>query len=638
MKEKNVNRRFRTSLLFSFLAILLLVIVGKAILLQVRPDPRLVQLAASKENYAERREQQTLLTSRGAIRDRHEKPLALSIIVKSFFANPKRIENPKQVARRLAPLLKMSASKLEETLKQDRYFVWLKREVDYRTAKKIESLNLQGIYTKKESKRVYPHKDLSRSVVGISGRDGVGLEGIEKSYDRYLKVKDEAEGLGIRDALGRLLLFGDFDKQWFDGADVILTLDLRLQKVLEEELQRTLLEKNAISAQGIMMNPKTGEIFAMASLDGKRAPKTLFRNRAVSDIYEPGSTFKIILATSGVEHLGMTSKSLIFGENGSLRIGNRTIREYNNRRFQWLTLQEVLEVSSNVAAAKLGLRLGEKRFNQTIQKLGMGSKTGIDLPGEASGLVRDSSQWRPIDLANISFGQGIAVTPIQMVRALAAIANGGYLVKPHLVKRVVEVNPEKQDKVFEFKPEIKEVMKVEEARELTKMLVEVTRKGATGNQASIAGFEVAGKTGTSQKLIRETKDNGKLKVYYSNDHSIVSFAGYVPAHDPEFVLLVLYDDPEGRTSGGNTAAPSFRKIAQKSLGLLGIQPVKERFVSSKMVKKVVEEGRFVGKSFQEVLQELKTWEEENQAYVNLVGTGTAVREEMDGSHLNVYFE
>lgn len=386
------------------------------------------------------------------------------------------------------------------------------------------------------------------------------------------------------------------------------------------------------------MNPRTGAIMAMASIDGERAPETYFRNRVISDVYEPGSTFKTILAASGMEHLGMTAKSLVFGENGKLRIGNRSIREYNGKKYAWLTLQEILEVSSNVAAAKVGLRLGNHRLEKTIRSLGFGDKTGIDLPGEARGIVRSAEAWKPIDLANISFGQGIAVTPLQMARAISAIANGGFLVTPHVVEKVAIKDSEGKERIL-WKPQLEtnEVLSAEKTRELTEMLVEVTHKGSTGVRASVPGYSVAGKTGTSQKLIKEELPSGKTRMTYSSKHSIVSFAGYVPALDPAFVLLVLYDDPEGRTSGGNTAAPSFQRVARKSLGILGVKP----YQAKKKVQKEAGElltGKFVGKSFQTVLEEVRGWKLERQAYVNLVGTGRAVREEMDGEVLNVYFE
>ncbi len=634
-----MRSNLRASFLFALLGLGLVTVVARAIQFQLKPDDRLEQMAAGKVRLNQKKESEEALVSRGAILDREENDLALSIIVQSFFANPKLIKNPKQVARKLAPLLKQKVSKLEGLLSEDRYFVWLKREVDAETTKQIEVLDIDGIYSRKESKRIYPHGDLARVVIGTSGHDGVGLEGIEKFYDSYLRSSDQGQRLGIRDALGRLLLYDDFDKQWFNSHQVVLTLDLRLQKILEEELRNVLQEKKPLSAQGVMLNPKTGEILAMASLDGKRPDRNEFRNRIVTDLYEPGSTFKIILAAAAIEHLGMNAHSQVFGENGAIRVGNHTIREYNHHKYGWLSLQELLEVSSNVAAAKIGLKLGTSAYEKTIRRFGFGKKTGIDLPGEEDGILRSAASWKPVELANIGFGQGIAVTPLQMAVAVAAVANGGYLVRPYILSHIFAPPSGKAEQkvVFENRPDVREIIPAERARILTDMLSHITDEGSTGVAAAISGYRIAGKTGTSQKLVEKVNSRGKTYKTYTSENSIVSFVGYVPANDPAFVLLILYDDPEGRVSGGVTAAPTFRRVASRALATMGVTP--DRKHPPRVQASPSETGRFVGKTFEEVLQEVKALPQEQRAKIDLIGYGVAVREEVDDDwQMKVYFK
>lgn len=625
--------RYRAFLVFCFLFIAFLSVVGRAIQLQWRPSPKLVEFSESKSKWMSQRTQGDMLKSRGSILDANEKELALSLISKSFFANPRLIQKPKTVAYKLARYLKMPQEKLFDLLNEDRYFVWLKREVDEPTSRKIEDLDIHGIHFQKESKRVYPQGELAKTVLGFAGRDGRGLEGVEKTYDKWLVTADESGSSGIRDALGRTLLFQDFDKQWFEANDVVLSIDLRLQRIVEDELSSVLKKENAKSAQAIMINPKNGEIMAMASID--HDPESIFRNRTVSDAYEPGSTFKVITAMAAITKLHFTPDSQIFAENGVLRIGPNRVTEYGGKKYGWLSLQEMLVKSSNVAASKLALKLGSENLYSMIKTFDFGSPTGIDLPGEARGILRSASDWQPIDLANISFGQGISATPLQMARAYSAIANGGYLVEPHVVKRVQTSDDEKKI-LWTANPQKKEILDPNSVRELRRMLVHVTEPGGTGVAASVEPFEVAGKTGTAQKLVEEEMPNGKKKKFYSSTKSIVSFIGFVPAEDPAFVLYIMYDEAKYPASGGATAAPSFGRIAKRALGVLGVRPVSR--VSSAKQAHSPKDSLFVGKSFSEVLAEIKSWDEEKQKEVHLIGYGKAIREEMDDSGVRIYFE
>lgn len=626
--------RWRALFIYWMLFFGFLLIVGRAVQIQWKPNPQLVEFADAKSSWLTRKSKENFLKSRGAILDRNQKELAMSLMSKSFFANPRLVQNPDSVAYKLAKFLKMPAKKIRELLKQDRYFVWLKREVDEKTARKIENLEIQGIHFSKESKRVHPAGNLGQSVLGISGRDGTGLEGVEKAYDKWLLVADQGHDLGIRDALGRTLLFQDFEQQWFEGNDVVLTIDARLQRIVEQELQRTLTERKAASAQAVMMNPYTGEILAMASIDSKERAQP-FRNRAVSDVFEPGSTFKLAVGIAALEKLHLTEKSQIFAENGQLKVGRNTIREFANSKYGWISLGEMLARSSNVAAAKLALRLGEKNLYEVIQQLGFGEKTGVDLPGEASGLLRSYRDWKPIDLANISFGQGIAVTPLQIVRAYSAIANGGYLVQPHVVSHVQKAGGGRE-KIWEFPESKKEVLSPEITRTMTAMLTQVTEEGSSGARAGIPGYSIAGKTGTAQKLVEVENSRGKKYKTYSSEKSVVSFVGYVPAENPAFTLFVMYDEPGHPASGGSVAAPSFKRIVEKSLGIIGISPERKR--ASSLQVSHSDQSLFIGKSFGEVLKEVRQWDDEKQKTVELFGYGKVVREEVEDEKIKVFFE
>ncbi|PIR22772.1 MAG: hypothetical protein COV44_06345 [Deltaproteobacteria bacterium CG11_big_fil_rev_8_21_14_0_20_45_16] len=635
-----MNRpRFRALILFWVLFLGFVLVLGRTVQIQLKPHPRLVEIAANKSKWNESRSGKVLLKSRGSILDRNLNEMALSLISKSFFANPKLIDKPSSVAYKLGRILGEPTSKIQKLLSEDRYFVWLKREVDETTARKIENLSIPGIHWNKESRRIYPHGDLAKSVIGVSGRDGSGLEGVEKAYDNWLMVSDEARSLGVRDALGRMLLFRDFDRQWFEGNDVVLTLDVRLQKVMEEELKSVVKEKKALQAIGIMMDPTNGEILAMSSIDGGPnggEPRSSLRNRAVTDVYEPGSTFKIITAMAALDRLHLSPNSQIYAENGLLTVGPNKIREYNHKKYGWLTLKEMVTFSSNISAAKLALKMGPDNLFKYIENFGFKDRTGIDLPGEARSLVRSPNEWKPIDLANIAFGQGIAVTPLQMTRAVASVANGGYLIEPHIVS-YVQSSDEKKERLYQYEAKRIEIWRPEFVRQLRDMMLSVTQEHGTGMAAAISGFEVAGKTGTAQKLKEIELASGRKVKSYSEKAAMASFIGFVPAQEPRFVLYVMVDEAQGVSSGGSVAAPTFRKIAGRALGILGAKPGILKVRKAHSVSRV-DDSKFIGKSFQDVLSEIRQWAPEEQKKVELFGYGKAIREEVEGDSVRIYFE
>jgi cell division protein FtsI (penicillin-binding protein 3) len=431
----------------------------------------------------------------------------------------------------------------------------------------IEKLELAGVGAEPARERVYPLGSLAGQLIGFTGIDGQGLEGIEQWLDKDLC--GEADALQVeRDARGRQLVLGDV---WRPlprvGARVELTIDARLQHVVEKQLADAVAEFDAVSGTAIVMAPHSGEILAMATVPrfdpnhfGDVAPQ-LWRNRAVTDLYEPGSTLKVFLAAAALQRGVVRPEDPIDCERGLLRVANSPIRDHHP--YSVISFADVIAHSSNIGCAKVGARLGREALAATLADFGFGQLTGIGFPGEAAGLVRPVESWRAIDLATASFGQGLAVTPLQLVRAFAAVANGGELMRPILVRRVV--TPE--GVVLTHNPPVvlRRVLSAETSRTLTDILVRVVDSG-TGKTAGLDGFAVAGKTGTSQKVDSTT---GR----YHLTERVSSFAGYVPAHDPELAVVVVVDTPRRHSTYGSVvAAPVFRRIAEYGLALRGVLP------------------------------------------------------------------
>ena len=543
---------------------------------------RLVQLqilqAAELSVKADRQHQKAVVVEggRGSIYDRRGKVLAMNLEVPSVFGMPASLDNPSGVARDLAPVLRVRADEIEKKLRQERSFVWIARKVDPEQGRRLERLSLDGIGTVMEGRRYYPKGALLSHVLGFAGMDGQGLEGVERRYDPYLRGEKRQIVLQ-RDALGRTVFPKGLTEQGpAAGHSVTLTIDEVIQYIAEKELDDVVAATQAKSGVVIVMEPKTGAVLAMAmtprfdpnSVRGLSADR--WRNRVVTDAYEPGSTLKIFLAAAALEEHAMTPASMINAENGRMTIAGTVIHDHEKAK--WLTFTQAVQRSSNVAAAKIAMALGEDRLFRYLKAFGFGERTEIDLPGEAAGLVKKPHEWGRRTLASIAMGQEIGVTALQLASAVSAVANGGWLMRPYVVS---EIRDARGQLVAQVTPQVRRrPITAETARKLGTILEGVITAG-TGSNAAVAGYRVAGKTGTAQKI---DPDTGA----YSSALFVASFAGYVPAEDPRLAIVAIIDEPQGVAWGGTVAAPMFRRVAEQVLTYLGVssqEPMKLAFAA-----------------------------------------------------------
>ncbi len=503
---------------------------------------------------------------RGVIFDRHQEELALSVDTDSVYARPRIIlkkEAEEGASRHLAQALGLSQHDVMKRIKQDKPFVWVARRVNPEKAQAVRSLELVGVGLAPEPRRYYPYTNLACHVIGFTGLDDKAMEGVEVQYDSILKGQ-LAKVPTMRDALGRPIhLSTRPGVSQSEGSHLILTLDKRLQYLTEKILAATVSSRGAKGGMAVVMIPRTGEILALASVPSfnpnayDRYPKETYRNRVITDTYEPGSTFKIFVAGAALMSGKVSPDSRFFCEQGEWSIGGRTIHDTHS--YGQLSLSEIVKFSSNIGAAKVGQTVGGEALHRTFQAFGFGKPSEVDLPGESRGILRPHGAWRPVDLANICFGQGVAVTGMQMLQAVSAIANGGALMKPFLVRSVL--SPEGH-LLKEFSPQqVSQPLSPQAARALTAMMAEVTQPGGTGTLARVDPFLVAGKTGTAQKL---NPQGG-----YSDTDYMASFVGFLPADDPKAAVLVVIDTPKGQHYGGVVAGPAWSQIARAALETLG---------------------------------------------------------------------
>jgi cell division protein FtsI (penicillin-binding protein 3) len=512
-----------------------------------------------------------LAPRRGAIVDREGRPLAVTTNVESVFAIPSDIENPRAVARQLAPLVKMPAAELARRLSdRERDFVWVARRVSDSTARAVRETALPGVRLLKESARRYPEGSLAASVVGYVGTDSQGLGGLESRWDEEVRGRP-ARVTVLRDAVQRSYAIqpgppggaGRRTTDEVEGASLRLTLHAGLQHAAERALESVRVETDARTASAVVLDPHTGEILALASVPGfdpnawADTTAEQRRCRPIADAYEPGSTFKVITAAAAIEAGTLGPDDVVNCGGGSLTIGRKTIREHGRAAWGALPLIDVLAHSSNVGAAYIGLGLGRANFHRAVRAFGFGSRSGVDLEGENAGLLKDPSAWSALSLPSISFGQEIGVNALQLARAFAAVANGGVLPTPYLVAEVARPGAEP---LRRSPPPGPRVLSEETSREMRRLLVRVVEAG-TGRKAAVPGFTVAGKTGTAQKAIPGAG--------YSPDRYVASFYGFLPAERPRVVIGVLVDEPRGKTYGGDVAAPAFSVIAAEAMRVLG---------------------------------------------------------------------
>jgi cell division protein FtsI (penicillin-binding protein 3) len=552
-------------------------LVGFAILLFRFFDLQVLQAETMMQKARRQHEKTiTLDSNRGAIFDRQGKPLALNLDVPSVYATPSSLDNPTRVARQLAQVLGVPREPLEKRLRTERDFVWIQRKIDDSQVKRLNDLALPGVGVMVEARRFYPKGTLLAHVLGFAGIDSQGLEGLENGYDEHLRGQVRRVVLQ-RDALGRVIIPESQRKsQPLSGHAISLTIDEVIQYIAEQALEQTVRNTKARGGTVLVMAPKTGQMLAWAlrpTFDPNhihQASPERWRNRGVTDPYEPGSTLKVVLAAAALELNRVTPDTLLYAGDGEIPISGTVIHDHE--KAGWVTFREAIQRSSNVAFVKMSWDLGREQVYQFLRTFGFGEKTGIDLPGESIGILRRPDQWSQRTLPSLAIGQEIAVTPLQLLTAVSAVANEGWLMRPFLVR---EISDHQGRSVWEHVPHIRRrPISAETAKTVTDLLVNVVDRG-TGKRAAIPGYRVAGKTGTAQKVDPATGT-------YSSTKFVGSFVGFVPAENPQLAILVMIDEPQGPAWGGVVAAPVFRKVAEQALRYLSVAPGEEaRMVASR---------------------------------------------------------
>ncbi len=554
MSVSSSRERGRLLVMLGLASVVAGAILTRAAYIQVWGDPRLASLE-------KRQFQSKVLISprRGVVTDRNGEPLVVNADTHSLAANPSRVANRRTLARLLSKALDLPASKIADRMHGKKEFVWIKRHLSENEMSRLKHWKIidqdgdlaPGLWLVNESKRVYPHNELAAHVLGTVNLDGEGIEGVELKANERLKGKVISVN-AIRDALGRpAFLDASAAKNSQDGATVQLTLDASLQFSAEQELKASVLRTGSRSGTVIVMNAVTGEILAMANEPSfnpadKGAPASRRRNRALTDGYEPGSTMKSVLLAGALQK-GMKLTDTLYGDKGSFTVQGKRISEAEaHERFEWINLKKLIQVSSNVGAAKLALKIGADSYFNTLKSFEFGQKSGTDFPGEISGRMLPRPQWQPLALANIGFGQGILVTPIQMTRAYAAFFNGGWLVQPSLLKSTLDGDKAVQPK---------RILSEKAAADVVEALKSVTQKGGTGEKAVVEGYTIAGKTGTAQVVEPGT---GR----YSRNRYVASFIGSIVGVEQKVVIFAALDEPRGVYYASETAAPLFRGVAQ----------------------------------------------------------------------------
>ncbi len=497
---------------------------------------------------------------RGPILDRNGKILADSMRVHSVFADPLFIKDKHETASKLSEVLDLDPLKVSDLINKKRRFVWIKRRLSEVEWIAIERLKLKGIHSRFEYKRVYPNNELLSHVIGITDIDGNGIEGIEKVYDEILKGESgfhEVEKDGLR---RQIININNASVQPRDGSGVRLTIDKVVQQYVEEEVEAAFVSRTPQSIMAVVMKTSTGEILAMANRptfnpnNFSKYPASVRRNRSITDCYEPGSIMKPLIVGALFNHSLVSPDDEIFCHNGTYRMGRRLL--HDSHPYGNLTVANVVVKSSNIGMAQLAAKLDTKTLHSYLSSMQFGAKFNINLPGQTNGILRPLSTWTSYSVASIAMGHEIAVTPLQFVNAFCSIANGGKLLQPTIVKAIVTNDGEKVEKEFNVPVVIREVMTRSVACDmLTPILVNVVNNG-TGKKAQLDDYQVAGKTGTAQKM------DGKV---YSHEKYVGSFVAYAPAESPEICVLVMVDEPKGAYYGGTVAAPIVKNILKRAL-------------------------------------------------------------------------
>jgi len=502
---------------------------------------------------------------RGTIFDRNLREMAVSIDVMSIAAHPTQIENSKSAAKLLSKALNIDRKILVKKLKSKKKFVWIKRKVTPKEAEAVKKLNMDGLDFIPEHKRFYPNKTLAAQLIGFTDIDDHGLEGIEFNYNDDLSG-EAFQYKVLRDAHGRGFEAENMNGVSSSGKNLVLTVDSTIQYIAEKVLAETVEEFSAESGMAVVMVPETGAILALAHVPLfnpnalERFHRKIWRNRVITDPFEPGSTMKIFSAAAAIESGSSSPNSIFFCENGAYKMGRHII--HDTHEHGWLSLQQIIKYSSNIGAIKFSAITGPEYLSNTLQNFGFGSKTGIDCPGETAGSLPPFRRWTKVDTGTISFGQGVSVSALQLIAATSAIANKGILMRPYVVQAITDHNGRL---IKSFGPRrIRKVISEKTAGALSRIMQSVITEGGTGVNAALDGYSVCGKTGTAQKI----DENGR----YSYEKYVASFVGFAPVENPKIAVLVVVDEPKKQHYGSIVAAPAFKAIAQKTLDYMHIAP------------------------------------------------------------------
>jgi cell division protein FtsI (penicillin-binding protein 3) len=566
------NPRTRCALVCLVFISLFSIFSGRLIYLQMIKHDEYAGLAAEKHVH-----KQPIFAERGEILDANGEVLAHNIPVKLVAADASRINDAKAIVDLVSAELKIPASELAEKLRGDRRYIVLKREVPQATVDRLDAQlharNLRGIQFDHDTIRIYPNGSMLCHTIGFTDFEHQGIQGVEGSMDQYLRGQDGYRYIERNSAGREIVLYRGQERAPRDGYNVHLTIDSNLQNIVENEIDAAMREYSPKKATIILMRPQTGEILAMANRpqfdlnQRSEAKPEQMKNRAIIDMMEPGSTFKIVAAAAALNEHKVQPDTTIFCENGLWNYGGTALHDH--KQFGELTVQDILVKSSNIGAAKLALSVGDQKFYEYIRRFGFGERTGVELPGEISGLIRPPQAWSKISITRLPMGHEIGVTPLQMTLAMAAIANGGKLMRPRIVKSITSSDGKT---ISELSPVVlRQVISPQTARQIGNALRGVVSDRGTAAAAAVPGFVIAGKTGTAQKV----DPNGG----YEKGKWVVSFSGYLPADQPAFVGLVVLDDAQTSKPelnyGGLVAGPIFSHVAEKAARYLDLQPQQE---------------------------------------------------------------
>lgn len=499
---------------------------------------------------------------RGTIFDRNMRSLAINLPVYSVYANPRAMRQERAVGRAvdaLSGILKEDPGRLSDKLARDKYFVWVARKVPQEIYLQIKALKLPGIGFLKESKRFYPNQVLASHLIGFAGLDNNGLDGLERDYDRYLRGQP-GSAIILRDARSRELMFDKGYVAPVDGFNVVLTIDETIQYIAERALDRIYKKYNCKGASIIVMDPRTGEILAFANRptynleEASKSTPEERTNRAIVFTYEPGSVFKIVTASAALQEGAIQEGDMINCEHGAYRVANHILHDHEP--LGTISFKQVIEQSSNIGTTKVAQRLGPQRVYHYAHLFHFGMKTGIDLPGEAPGILKPVRQWSKTSIGAVPIGQEVTVTPIQLMGAISAIANDGIYMRPFVVKYVKDTQGQI---IYQHAPQVLDRVLTKDISKRMKAILKGVVDEGTGTKAAIPGVSAAGKTGTAQKVVSGI---------YSHAHFYATFAGFAPVDNPRLAAVVVFDDPHPAYYGGSVSAPVFSEVVGDALKYL----------------------------------------------------------------------